>query len=568
MAIKDLLENKTAKEKAQTKSQEIAKLNIKGKFKEKDIEVEILSLEAIEVNGQHGVQIMARAWKDGKQLGFIDGTVDIERFRIFNPPILVDDPNGDIIKEYTDKITNEVKIRKLKEDPIEAIRQSLVHTIGLVGKEDTQIVKGKVGTTTDTFYPDAGNPGSSSVDGTIDIRDAGSFSAARTAKDGTHLDYNGETSLYVVSLTAGGSKWYINRAVINFNTASIPTDNVISSAVISLYAIAVGSDADSYRIVQNTISSNTAYATADFDLFNSTALATDKESTSITTSAYNNWALNSTGIGIIQKDGVSHFGVRSAEECDNTAPTGGNSYFGCSSADEDGTSRDPKLVVTHAAAGSSSESPSQSPSSSASPSLSPSSSDSPSQSPSSSNSPSNSPSESSSNSPSQSPSSSNSPSNSPSVSSSPSSSPSQSGSPSSSNSPSASSSNSPSLSPSSSASPSESSSQSPSSSNSPSESPSLSPSSSASPSASPSSSNSPSNSPSQSPSSSESPSASSSNSPSLSPSSSSSPSQSPSSSNSPSSSSSVSPSPSPQVWTRVDRHTTTWTRISRHSTST
>src|SRR3989344_2016473 len=50
---------------------------------------EIQSVQKIE----GGIEILARAWKDGKQLGFgKDGSVEIERFKIFNPPILVDDP--------------------------------------------------------------------------------------------------------------------------------------------------------------------------------------------------------------------------------------------------------------------------------------------------------------------------------------------------------------------------------------------------------------------------------------------------------------------------------------------
>src|SRR3990167_4725754 len=97
--INELLQNKTAIEKSRIKSEEISKLNHIGTYDDLryGLKVEIQSLKAIEVNGSHGVEIMARAWKGTKQLGFVDGTVEIERFRIFNPPIVVDDPNGDII---------------------------------------------------------------------------------------------------------------------------------------------------------------------------------------------------------------------------------------------------------------------------------------------------------------------------------------------------------------------------------------------------------------------------------------------------------------------------------------
>ena len=94
--IRNLLTNKNTIEQSRIKSEEISKLNHIGKFKHKDLEVEILSLQAIQVGDQHGVEIMARAWNKGKQVGLADGTVEIERFRIWNPDIYVEDPNGDV----------------------------------------------------------------------------------------------------------------------------------------------------------------------------------------------------------------------------------------------------------------------------------------------------------------------------------------------------------------------------------------------------------------------------------------------------------------------------------------
>src|SRR3990167_8130850 len=50
--------------------------------------IEIISeVKNIEINGQHGIELFARAWRGTQQLGFgSDGSVEIERFRIFNPP--------------------------------------------------------------------------------------------------------------------------------------------------------------------------------------------------------------------------------------------------------------------------------------------------------------------------------------------------------------------------------------------------------------------------------------------------------------------------------------------------
>ena len=61
-----------------------------------------MSYKIEEIEG--GIQIFAQAWNlDGTQVGFgKDGTVDIERFQIINPPILVPDENGDVYVKVFD----------------------------------------------------------------------------------------------------------------------------------------------------------------------------------------------------------------------------------------------------------------------------------------------------------------------------------------------------------------------------------------------------------------------------------------------------------------------------------
>ncbi len=165
-----LLTNKTASEKAYIKSREIAGRDFKGEYTntQYDVRIEIIGeVKEININGKSGIELFAKAWRDDKQLGFgKDGSVDIERFRIFNPPILVDDPNGEIVREWTDEETGLLKQRKLREDPLQAIKEVIAHNVTLVGKNNGKIVIGKVGNTTSTFYPDA-NPETTSVDGIV-----------------------------------------------------------------------------------------------------------------------------------------------------------------------------------------------------------------------------------------------------------------------------------------------------------------------------------------------------------------------------------------------------------------
>ena len=114
-----------------------------------------------------GVQVFARAWDANGQIGFgSDGTVEIERFIIINPPILVPDENGDIERTTTDSLTGQTWTFTYREDPQEALLQSLEHIIEVKQQKfgDEKIVADKVGNTTTTIYPDA-HPESTSVDG-------------------------------------------------------------------------------------------------------------------------------------------------------------------------------------------------------------------------------------------------------------------------------------------------------------------------------------------------------------------------------------------------------------------
>ena len=358
--INDLLQNKSAKEKAQIKVTEIAKFNHVGKFIEGDLEIEIQSLSVIEVNGQHGIEFFARAWKNGKQLGFSDGSIEIERFRVFNPPVLVYDPNGDIIRTSTiEGVTTTIKLR---EDPIEAIRQDLVHTIGLVGKDSGKVILGKVGNTTSTFYPDA-DPESTSVDGWVFRAAANeSWNTIRTTTTGTGSSDNNNFVNFQVALSndSGGTNWRnMRRIIVLFDTSALPDTDTISSATLSLYASLVSAANWGQSIAINTSNpaSNTAIADGDYDYgdFGTTDLATRVLGSNITVDQYNDFALNASGLANITKTGVSKFGLRYSGDVDNAEPSNSagqkddtNAFL---HADTAGTASDPKLVVVHSAAG-------------------------------------------------------------------------------------------------------------------------------------------------------------------------------------------------------------------------
>lgn len=307
------------------------------KFSSGKIEVEIISQE--EISG--GVQLFARAWNDKKPIGFgKDGTVEIERFRIFKPPQYVDDKDGDIIRESTNKVTGEKTVRKLKFDPQKAIEETILHTIGIVGKDENKIVKGKIGNTTDTIY--------SSDNVSLERYVRGSnWTDIRDGTTATALVRNQNDNYVWVQYGSGTSDRSINRYFFTFDTSGIGTDS-ITSATLSAYYLAHGSTANSGNNVYEASNADTIIE-ADYNNTTTTAYATAKGHADITNNAYNDYALNATGIASINKTGTSHFAIREIYyDAGGTDPVVDiNAYFNITLQYYTGTTRDPKLVVEH-----------------------------------------------------------------------------------------------------------------------------------------------------------------------------------------------------------------------------
>ena len=307
--IEQKLEDKTGKQKVKIKGQEIAKIDFTGEHTvaRYGIKVDIISIKAFD----GGVEVFAKAWKGNKQLGFgKDGSVEIERFLIYNPPILVDDPNGTIVREWTDDITGELQQRKLREDPAEAIRSDLAHTISVVGKENTQIVKDKIGNTTSTFRSNAGT-GTALVDGV----------AARSIGAGSE-------TFATLRSTAGNSA---NTTSTNSNPGTIQGSTITNSETTTAL---VSGDYNEAR------HSDTRLATA----INTTAYDTGDGSP-------NNWTLNASGLTVIEGNVIKYLSVRSKWDVDDsfTGTWGSTAVTQLYSqlADQSGTDKDPKLVVVH-----------------------------------------------------------------------------------------------------------------------------------------------------------------------------------------------------------------------------
>lgn len=220
------------------------------------------------------------------------------------------------------------------------------------------IVRPRVGLTTTTVYPDP-DPETTTVDGVADYDgSASSWATIQGATDGGAASSSGTTLQCYVAHQLSPSLYYLYRAFLLFDTSAIADADTINSATFSWYATTKIDDALSLeagnrhiRLVQSTPASNTNIVVGDYDQGGTTGGASDIAVASFTTSAYNDFALNATGLGWISKTGVTKLGLRHTADINNEAPVSpaGDDYsliYGYS-ADQTGTTTDPKLVVIH-----------------------------------------------------------------------------------------------------------------------------------------------------------------------------------------------------------------------------
>lgn len=358
--ISSLLQNKNADEKADIKSEKIQQQTFNKKEIRSRYDIEIVSIKKI----AKGIEIYARAWENGKQIGFgKDGTVDIERFVFINPPILVEDPNGSITREYPTDNNGNILTKHFREDPKEAILQAIESTLDVKKEKDfsNKIQKGKIGRTTLTVYPDS-DPESVTVDGYV-ARWQSPCPAFTWADvhDNTGTTVTDSNTIIVAQTDACATNWRgLFRSIILFDTSSIPDSATISSATWSGYVTTKDASPDEAMVIAGSApASNTSLVAGDY-LYSSTnfgtaAYSATKMASAFTLNAYNDFSLNSNGIAAISKTGVTKLAFLLEKDRTNVEPTHPGreetaTDIRMSSADVVGTTQDPKLVVEYSSA--------------------------------------------------------------------------------------------------------------------------------------------------------------------------------------------------------------------------
>lgn len=170
------------------------------------------------------VEVLARVWRNGRQLGFgRDGMIDIERFRFNRLAMYVPDPTGDMLKTSTDLCGRTRESRILKFDPREALLKVLTQAAAETGKDSGLIVPGTIGSTTYTLYPTYG------TDGYVAYESA-TYSTAREG-GGTGFTAVGAESGFSYGQYKNGSAYGVIEAFAHWPLTGV--SGTINSATIS-----------------------------------------------------------------------------------------------------------------------------------------------------------------------------------------------------------------------------------------------------------------------------------------------------------------------------------------------
>lgn len=204
------------------------------------------------------------------------------------------------------------------------------------------------------FNPDA-NPESASVDGEVRYDSVANWSTVIGASTATSVA-DSATSIWIITIGDGSvdpKVEYFSRGIFLFNTASLTSSATITAATFSGYGLAPINDelasAGYVGLVSSNPASNTSLAVGDFDCLGSTDYITRQAVAGISSSGYNDWALNASGIAAISKTGVTKFGTRTGWDIDGgTHPW--KQYSDCRGrfySSEQGAGYKPKLTVTY-----------------------------------------------------------------------------------------------------------------------------------------------------------------------------------------------------------------------------
>ena len=271
-----------------------------------------------------GVDAWVRLFKDGSEL-------PVDPHRIFiNPPLIHD-------RIYDPRAAFEV-----------ILWQSVLNVPNPKGWRTR-------GTVT-TVYAGTADDGIVSRASTYSNARAGTSTTTFAVQSGASWN-NDNTVIEVLQQRNSSSDFIVCEGFIAFDTSSLPDTDTVSAAALGLVENAgYGSGFGvSDTLEARTYDWGASVTTADFRAgatYNGLTLLASLASGSWSTTGYNTLTENGTNFqSAINKTGTTYIVLGTQKLAAGTAPPsdGDQSYWGIMSADNTGTTNDPKLVVTHAA---------------------------------------------------------------------------------------------------------------------------------------------------------------------------------------------------------------------------
>lgn len=304
---------------------------------EQSRDITVKNVSAIDWGLKADVQV-----KEGAKLLFSEG------IRILNPPIMV--PTAKTIT-IAGPGGNPVVLTVFEERPLDAYAQAMKEAVAAYIARHKPTTKAPMvyGSRDGSIHGDTTIIYGLTADGHI-ASNASTYASARAGTGSLSLDYYGTSILYAGQWSSGGD-YDCYESFVGWDTSGLPDADTISAAVIDLYLDDDGTTTDFTTQVRSRDWSAGGLTTADFvagaSLSALTLLATNA---TYGADGYKTFASEAGITSWVNKTGSCYAIVVSDRMVAGTSPSG-NEYAGYNSADYTGTTRDPKLTITHAAAG-------------------------------------------------------------------------------------------------------------------------------------------------------------------------------------------------------------------------
>lgn len=215
-------------------------------------------------------------------------------------------------------------------------------------------------------YPDGGGSGTTTIDGYASrVPGGGLGEDFATIRAGAGTGNNSGATAMAVWLAEDpvvGKFKSQQRVIATFDTSAlggaVPTAATLSFTLNGKYDGNSYGDAFAANVYSANPASPNAITAADYAIANfgvATPFSTAIPWSAWTVAAYSDFVLNAAGLAAINKSGITKFGVLSTFDATGSGPTSAGRNIQTAvtleSADQSGTTKDPKLTITYPSAG-------------------------------------------------------------------------------------------------------------------------------------------------------------------------------------------------------------------------